>query len=178
MSKLRNILIGAGVAAVGGIGTKVAVDYFRNRGKEEEVPELEAAKEDETITEAVASAEMVAYANVADRSVQEFLDASFGDVGRYVPTRTPKIFDHLDQQYMVIWAHDNEQAKNQMLAFKYVGDERQMIASVGYTPETTDYNLYSLSETPFAVEVNGEQITSGEGETAGTEEVDFVLAGA
>ena len=178
MSKLRNILLGVGVAAVGGIGTKVAVDYFRNRDKEEEVPEIEESEEDQVITKAVASAEMVAYANVADSSVQEFLDASFGSAGRYVPTRAPKIFDHLDQQYMVIWAYDNEQSKNQLLAFKYTDAGRQMIASVGYTSDATDYNLYSLSDTPFAVEVNGEQITSGEGETSGAEEVDFVLAGA
>ncbi len=33
MTKLRNILLGAGVTAVGAIGTKKAVDYLRNRGK-------------------------------------------------------------------------------------------------------------------------------------------------
>ena len=33
MSKLRNILLGAGVAAVGAIGTKKVVDYFRNRDR-------------------------------------------------------------------------------------------------------------------------------------------------
>jgi hypothetical protein len=50
-----------------------------------------------------------------------------------------------------------------------------MIASVGYTSETTDYNL-NLSPTPFAVEVSGEQLKNGKGETGGTDEVDFVLA--
>jgi hypothetical protein len=34
-----------------------------------------------------------------------------------------------------------------------------------------------LSSTPFAVEVNGTQLTSGQAETGGTDEVDFVLAG-
>ena len=41
MSKLRNILIGAGVAAIGAIGTKKAIDYFRNRDQEEVVDESE-----------------------------------------------------------------------------------------------------------------------------------------
>ena len=176
MSKLRNILIGAGVAAVGGIGTKMAVDYFRNRGKEEEVPEVDAAEEEQAI--AATSAEEVAFVNVEESSVQSFLDASFGSPGRYVPTRPPKVFDYQDQQYMVIWAYDNEKAKNQMLAFKYTDEGRKMIASVGYTADATDYNLPNLDSTPFAIEVNGEQITSGQGETAGTDEVDFVVAGA
>jgi hypothetical protein len=78
---------------------------------------------------------------------------------------------------MVIWARDNKQDKNQMLAFIYTDEGRQMIASVGYTPDKTDYNL-KLSDTPFAVEVNNEQLQSGQGETEGAEEVDFVLAGA
>ncbi|NEP62030.1 MAG: hypothetical protein F6K31_34640 [Symploca sp. SIO2G7] len=175
MSKLRNILLGAGVAAVGGIGTKLAVDYFRNRGKEEEVPEVDEAEEDQAI--AATSTEEVAFANVEDSSVQEFLDVSFGAPGRYVPTRAPKVFDYQDQQCMVIWAYDNEKEKNQMLAFKYTDAGRQMIASVGYTADATDYNLPNLESTPFAIEVNGEQITSGQGETGGTDEVDFVVAG-
>jgi hypothetical protein len=176
MSKLRNILLGAGVAAVGGIGTKYAVDYFRNRGKEEEVPEVDAAEEENIV--AATSAEEVAYANVEDSSVQSFLDASFGSPGRYVPTRPPKVFDYQDQQCMVIWAYDNEKEKNQMLAFRYTDAGRQMIASVGYTADATDYNLPNLDSTPFAIEVNGEQITSGQGETGGTDEVDFVVAGS
>ena len=176
MSKLRNILLGAGVAAVGGIGTKLAVDYFRNRGKEEEVPEVEETEEEEAV--AAISTEEVAYAVVEDSSVQSFLDASFGAPGRYVPTRAPKVFDYQDQQCMVIWAYDNEKEKNQMLAFQYTDAGRQMIASVGYTADATDYNLPNLEDTPFAIEVNGEQITSGQGETDGTDEVDFVVAGS
>ena len=80
MPKLRNMLIGAGIAVVGGIGTKMAVDYFRNRDKEEEVPDTEEDVEP-------ASEEEVAYATVEDSTIQEFLDNSFGDPGHYVPTR-------------------------------------------------------------------------------------------
>jgi hypothetical protein len=76
---------------------------------------------------------------------------------------------------MVIWARDNEKEKNQMLVFQYTDEGRDMIASVGYTSETTDYSL-SLSETPFSVEVNGQKLESGKGETQGTENVDFVLS--
>ncbi|MGF1494709.1 MAG: hypothetical protein ACFBSC_20125 [Microcoleaceae cyanobacterium] len=109
--------------------------------------------------------------------MQQFLDASFGDPGRYVPTRAPKMFDYQGQQYMVIWARDNKQDKNQMMAFQYTDAGRQMIASVGYTPAKTDYNLSKLGSTPFAIEVDGQKITSGQGETGGTnEDVDFVLA--
>ncbi|NJK27430.1 MAG: hypothetical protein HC925_01065 [Coleofasciculaceae cyanobacterium SM2_3_26] len=169
MSKLRNILIATGIAAVGAIGTKKAVDYFRNRGKEEEVSvgagDAQASSDDE-----------VAYANVQDDSVQEFLDKSFGNPGRYVPTRAPKVFEYQDKQYMVIWARDNQQNKNQMLAFKYTDQGREMVASVGYTDEKTDYNLADLDSTPFAVEVNGRKLTAGQGETNGADEVDFVLA--
>jgi hypothetical protein len=169
-NKLRNILIGAGVAAVGAIGTKKAIDYFRNRGQEEAV--------DESQGDAVAAApNEVAYATVEPSSVQSFLDASFGDPGRYTPTRPPKVFDYQDQQYMVIWAYDNTKQKNQMMAFSYTDGGRQMVASVGYTADKTDYNLAGLSSTPFAVEVNGTQLTSGQAETDGTDEVDFVLAG-
>ncbi len=169
MSKLRNILIGAGIATVGGIGTKLAVDYFRNRGEEEKV--------DETVGDAEpTSVEEVAYAVVEDSTIQTFLDNSFGSPGRYVPTRPPKIFDYQEFQCLVIWAYDNEKEKNQLLAFKYTDEGRKMIASVGYSSEATDYNL-NLEETPFAIEVNGEQITSGQGETDGTDEVDFVPAG-
>lgn len=93
MGKLRNLLMGAGVAVAGGVGTKLAVDYFRNRGKEEEVPEME---EDPEPT----SAEEVAYANVQDSSLQSFLDASFGAPGRYVPTRPAKVFEYQGESYM------------------------------------------------------------------------------
>lgn len=168
MSKLRNLLIGAGVAAVGAIGTKKAVDYFRNRDKEEVVDESEGDAE-------VTEPDEVAYATVEPSSVQDFLDKSFGDPGRYVPTRSPKVFEYQDDQYMVIWARDNKQDKNQMLAFKYTDAGRKMIASVGYTEDTTDYNI-NMEDTAFAVEVNGDKITSGQDTTGGTNEVDFVLA--
>ena len=168
MSKLRNLLIGAGLAAVGAIGTKKAVDYFRNRGKEEVVDESEGDAE-------VTEPDEVAYATVEPSSVQDFLDKSFGDPGRYVPTRPPKVFEYQDDQYMVIWARDNKQDKNQMLAFKYTDAGRKMIASVGYTEEQTDYNI-NMEDTSFAVEVNGDKITSGQDTTDGTNEVDFVLA--
>ena len=168
MSQLRNLLIGAGIAAVGAIGTKKAVDYFRNRGQEEEVDESEGDAE-------TTAADEVAYATVEPSSVQDFLDNSFGSPGRYVPTRPPKIFEYQGEQYMVIWARDNQKDKNQMMAFKYTDNQRKMVASVGYTSDVTDYNL-NLDGTSFAVEVNGENLTSGQGETSGTDEVDFVLA--
>jgi hypothetical protein len=168
MSKLRNILIGAGVAAIGAIGTKKAVDYFRNRGKEEVVDESQGDAE-------APAADEVAYATVEPDSVQDFLDKSFGDAGRYTPNRPPKVFEYQGEQYMVIWARDNKQNKNQMMAFKYTDNQRKMVASVGYTNDATDYNV-NLDGTSFAVEVNGEQLTSGQGKTEGANEVDFVLA--
>lgn len=168
MSKLRNILLGAGVAAVGAIGTKKAVDYFRNRGKEEVVDESQGDAE-------APAPDEVAYATVEPSSVQDFLDKSFGSPGRYVPTRPPKVFEYQDDQYMVIWARDNQKNKNQMMAFKYTDAGRKMVASVGYTEDETDYNL-DLDNTNFAVEVNGKKMVSGKGQTKGTNEVDFVLA--
>jgi hypothetical protein len=168
-NKLRNILIGAGIAAVGAIGTKAAVDYLRNRGEEEKVSEAEGDKQ-------ATSHEEVAYAVVEPSSVQDFLDKSFGKPGRYVPNRSPKIFEYQGEDYMVIWARDNEQNKNQMLAFIYNESGRDMVASVGYTTQATDYNI-NLSNTPFAVEINGKQLKSGKGETEGTNDVDLVLAG-
>ena len=53
-----------------------------------------------------------------------------------------------------------------------------MLASVGYTADATDYNV-NLDGTNLAVEISGsgEQITSGQGETDGTEEVDLVPIG-
>lgn len=169
-NRLRNILIGAGVAAVGAIGTKLAVDYFRNRGEEEVVDKSQGDAEPSSEAE-------VAYANVDTNSVQIFLDASFGNPGRYVPNRPPKVFDYQGKQYMVIWAYDHQKSKNQMLAFLYTDAGRKMVASVGYTPDKTDYNI-NLENTPFAVEVNGQKITSGQSETDGTNDVDFVLAAA
>ena len=190
MSKLRNFLIGAGIATVGAIGTKVAVDYFRKRKEEEQLEEAEEevveeaaepavdpatlSEEDDVDPETISSEE-VAYVTVEPSSVQDFLDRSFGNPGRYVPTRPPKVFDYQGQQYMVIWAYDNNKEKNQMLAFIYTDEGRKMIGSVGYTGEATDYNI-NMEETPFAVEINEEQFTSGQGETDGTDEVDFVLA--
>lgn len=168
MSKLRNLLIGAGIAAVGAIGTKTAVDYLRNRGEDDAADEKEGDKE-------ASSPDEVSYVKVEPSSVQEFLDKSFGDPGRYVPNRSPKIFELQGKQYMVIWARDNQQDKNQMMAFAYTDSGREMIASVGYTAEKTDYNL-ELASTPFAVEVNGKKMTSGQGETDGANDVDLVLA--
>lgn len=168
MSKLRNILIGAGIAAVGAVGTKKAVDYFRNRDKEEVI--------DESAGDAEATApDEVAYVTVEPSSVQDFLDRSFGDPGRYVPTRSPKVFEYQGEQYMVIWAKDNEKNKNQLLAFKYTDAGRKMVASVGYTNDETDYNI-DLDDTSFAIDIDGKKIASGKGETRGTNEVDFVLA--
>jgi hypothetical protein len=168
MTKLRNILIGAGVAAVGAIGTKKAVDYFRNRDREEVVDETQGDAEN-------VAADEVAYVTVEPNSVQDFLDKSFGNPGRYVPTRPPKVFEYQGNQYMVIWAKDNQKNKNQMMAFKYTDAGRDMVASVGYTGNETDYNL-SLGDTDFAVNINGEKLVAGKGTTKGANEVDFVLA--
>ncbi|WNZ25979.1 hypothetical protein HJG54_26215 [Leptolyngbya sp. NK1-12] len=165
---LRNILVGAGIATVGAIGTKAAVDYFKNRG-EEDVPDESQGDQ------LPASAAEVAYAKVQDASLQKFLDVSFGEPGRYVPNRPAKVFDYQGKQYMVVWARDNKKNKNQMLAFIYTPEGRKMIASVGYTNQETDYNI-NLGSTPFAVEVKGQKLTSGQGKTKGADEVDFVLA--
>ncbi|MBE9169432.1 hypothetical protein IQ238_18530 [Pleurocapsales cyanobacterium LEGE 06147] len=167
-NRLRNVLIGTGVAAVGAIGTKKAVDYFRNRGQEKVVDENQGDAE-------ATAPDEVAYATVKEDSVKDFLDKSFGEPGRYVPNRPPKVFEYQGQQYMVIWARDNKQNKNQMLAFQYVDGQRKMVASVGYTNNETDYNV-NLDNTSFAVDVNGQKITSGQGKTKGANEVDFVLA--
>lgn len=169
MSKLRNVLIGAGIAAVGAVGVKKAVDYFQNKKQQEALPET---PEDAQISN---PEEEVAFAVVETSSVQDFLDKSFGNSGRYKPNRPPKVFEYQDKQYMVIWAYDNEKSKNQMLVFQYTDSGRQMIASVGYTDSATDYNL-KMGNTPFAVEINGTKLQSGEGETGGTSDVDFVLA--
>lgn len=164
--------IAAGVAGVAatGYGVKKAVDYFKNRDQEE--PDPDKGEEEEVDL----SPDEVAYATVEPDSVQGFLDASFGSPGRYVPNRPPKIFEYQDKQYMVIWADDNEKDKKQLLGFQYTDAGRQMVASVGYTGDATDYNL-KLDGTNLAVEVNGDQITSGQGETDGTDEVDLVPVG-
>lgn len=166
MSKLRNWLIGAGIAAVGAIGTKKAIDYLKNRNQEDTVEEDQ---------EVQSPAEEVAYAVVEPSSVQDFLDKSFGDPGRYIPNRPPKVFEYQGTNYMVIWAEDNQQNKNQMLAFQYTDAGREMIASVGYTADKTDYNL-ELGSTPFVVEINNKKIKTGQGETDGTSDVDLVLS--
>ncbi|WP_017717537.1 hypothetical protein [Kamptonema formosum] len=177
---LRNLLIGAGVAAVGGIGIKLASDYLRNRGQEQQVegesvtdqPEQQAIQQ---VPAGALSASQVAYVNVEPSSVQGFLDKSFGSPGRYTPTRPPKVFEYQGQQYMVIWARDNQKNKNQMLAFIYKDSGRSMVASVGYTGDASDYNI-NLESTPLAVEINGKQIKSGKGNAEGTDEVDLVVA--
>ncbi|MEO1430502.1 MAG: hypothetical protein AAFS12_13015 [Cyanobacteria bacterium J06632_19] len=164
--------IAAGVAGVAatGYGVKKAVDYFQNRDKEE--PDSDKTED----TEVELEADDVAFATVEPESVQPFLDASFGSPGRYVPTRPPKVFEYQNQQYMVIWSYDNEKEKNQLMGFQYTDAGRQMVASVGYTADATDYNV-KLDGTNLAVEVNGEQITSGQGATGGTNEVDLVPVG-
>ncbi len=169
---LAKIVAGvAGVAATG-YGVKKAVDYFQNRDQEEHDPEVTEEHEVEL------EADDIAFAAVEPESVQPFLDASFGAEGRYVPTRPPKVFEYQDQQYMVIWAYDNEKEKNQLLGFQYTEEGRQMVASVGYTADAYDYNV-NLDGTNLAVAIssNGEQITSGQGETDGTDEVDLVPVG-
>ncbi|EAZ94234.1 hypothetical protein [Crocosphaera chwakensis] len=168
MKNIHKVLAGAGLTALGAIGTKAAVDYLRNRDQEEVVDESQG---DQEIS---APEEEVAYAVVKPESVQDFLDKSF-EANRYVPNRSPKVFEYKGKSYMVIWARDNKQNKNQMLVFEYTDEGRDMIASVGYTTSKTDYNL-QLSDTPFAVEVNGQKLESGKGETQGADNVDFVLS--
>jgi hypothetical protein len=169
---LAKIVAGVAGAAATGYGVKKAVDYFQNRGQEEPDPETTEDAEVEL------EQDDIAFATMETESVQPFLDASFGAEGRYVPIRPPKVFEYQEQNYMVIWAYDNEKEKNQLLAFKYTEDGRKMLASVGYTADATDYNV-NLDGTNLAVEISGsgEQITSGQGETDGTEEVDLVPIG-
>jgi hypothetical protein len=52
-----------------------------------------------------------------------------------------------------------------------------MIASVGCTGHKTDYNI-NLGNTPFAIAVNGEKLTSRKSKTGEANDVDFVLASA
>ncbi len=172
---LAKIAAGVAGAAALGYGTKKAIDYFRNRDKEEPALPPEEINEEEEVE---LGGDEIAYVTVEPESVQDFLDRSFGNAGRYVPTRAPKIFEYQEQQYMVIWAYDNEKEKNQLLAFKYTDEGRSMVASVGYTADATDYNI-NLDDTNLAIEIesNGEQITSGQGNTDGTEAVDIVPVG-
>ena len=169
---LAKIVAGVAGAAATGYGVKKAVDYFQNRGQEEPDPETTEDAEVEL------EQDDIAFATMETESVQPFLDASFGAEGRYVPIRPPKVFEYQEQNYMVIWAYDNEKEKNQLMAFQYAEDGRHMVASVGYTADATDYNV-NLDGTNLAVEISGsgEQITSGQGETDGTEEVDLVPIG-
>lgn len=188
MSKLRNILMGAGIATVGAIGVKKAVDYFQGKKQEKAVSQLpenasisKPQEQEEAVNQLPEDAsisnpqEEVAFAVVETSSVQDFLDKTFGTVGRYQPNRSPKIFEYQDQDYMVIWAYDQQQSKNQMLVFLYTDKGREMIGSVGYTASESDYRL-KMENTPFAVTINGKKLQSGEGETSGTNDVDFVLA--
>lgn len=185
MSKLRNILMSAGIATLGAIGVKKTVDYFQNKKQEEAVNQLpenvpnqltqnapNQLPEDASISN---PQEEVAFAVVETSVVQDFLDKTFGTVGRYQPNKSPKVFEYLDQDYMVIWAYDQQKSKNQMLVFLYTDKGREMIGSVGYTASETDYRL-KMENTPFAVSINGKKLQSGEGETSGTNDVDFVLA--
>lgn len=175
MSKLRNVLIGAGIAGIGAIGVKKAVDYFQEK-KEGEQTKIEPSATSESEDAVISNPqEEVAFAVVEKDSVQEFLDKSFGEAGRYQPNRQPKIFEYQDEDYMVIWAYDNKNSKNQMLVFLYTDEGRKMIGSVGYTESATDYNL-DMADTPFAVEINGNLLESGQGETEGTTDVNFVLS--
>ncbi|MCL2924559.1 MAG: hypothetical protein MGF17_08020 [Trichodesmium sp. MAG_R04] len=166
---LAKIAAGVAGAAVTGYGVKKAADYFQNRGEEEPNPETNEEAEVEL------EQDDIAFATMKPESVQSFLDTTFGDQGRYVPTRSSKLFEYKDQDYMVIWAYDNKKQKNQLLAFQYTQEGRKMIASVGYNSGATDYNI-NLGGTNLAVEISGsgEQITSGQGQTGGTDEVDLV----
>ena len=110
---LAKIVAGVAAAAATGYGVKKAVDYFQNRGQEEPDPETTEDAEVEL------EQDDIAFATMETESVQPFLDASFGAEGRYVPIRPPKVFEYQEQNYMVIWAYDNEKEKNQLLAFKY-----------------------------------------------------------
>ena len=76
---------------------------------------------------------------------------------------------------MAIWCNDTQLNKKQFLVFIYEDDQRKMIASVGYTNDLTDYDL-KMSATPFSILVNGEKLTTGKSETAGTDDVTLVLA--
>lgn len=88
MQQIHKILAGAGLTALGAIGTKAAVDYFRNRGQEEDIDKSQG---DQQIS---VPEQEVAYVVVKADSVQDFLDRSFGDAGRYIPNRPAKIFEY------------------------------------------------------------------------------------
>jgi hypothetical protein len=168
MVSLGKFLEKTGLSSLGKIGKKKADDFLASKTNTAEIDAIEA--------EAIAlTAEEVAFVSVEPNSVQAFLDKSFGKPGRYVPNREPKIFEHQDQNYMAIWADDTELSKQQLLVFLYTDAGRKMVASVGYTPELTDYDI-DLSPTPFSVLVNGQKLKIGKGETTGTDDVNLVLS--
>jgi len=168
MLGLGKILDKTGLKSLGKFGKKKTDDYLKTDKHETPIDASEA--------EAIAlTPEEVAFTEVESASVQNFLDVSFGTPGRYVPNRSPKIFEHQDKSYMAIWADDTKLAKKQLLVFIYEDDQRKMIASVGYTNDVTDYDL-KMSATPFAVLVNGTKLTTGKSETTGTSDVALVLA--
>ena len=168
MLGLGTILEKTGLKSLGKFGKKKTDEYLKTDKHEADIDESEAA--------AIAlTAEEVAFTEVESASVQNFLDVSFGAPGRYVPNRSPKIFEHQDKSYMAIWANDTQLSKKQLLVFIYEDDQRKMIASVGYTNDLTDYDL-KMSATPFAVLVNGDKLATGKSETAGTDDVTLVLA--
>ena len=168
---LAKIAAGVVGAAATGYGVKKAADYFQNRDKEE------ADSETTEDTEVELEANDIAFVAVELNSVQSFLDTSFSP-GRYTPSRTPKVFEYQEQDYMVIWANDNEKEKNQLLVFQYTEEGRKMIASIGYTSDATYYNI-NLDGTNLAVKISDEMelITSGQGQTDGTDQVDLVPIG-
>lgn len=168
MFGLNTILEKTGLKSLGKFGKKKADEYLKADKPE---PDIDAS-EVETIA---LTAEEVAFTEVESASVQNFLDASFGDAGRYVPNRSPKIFEHQEKSYMAIWCNDTQLDKKQLLVFIYENDQRKMIASVGYTKDETDYDL-KMTGTPFAVLINGKKLTTGKNETAGTDNVTLVLA--
>lgn len=168
MVDLGKFLEKTGITPLGKIGKKKADDFLAS--------DINAAEIDAIEAEAIAlTAEEVAFASVDPSSVQAFLDTSFGKAGRYIPNREPKIFEHQGKNYMAIWADDTELNKKQLLVFLYTDGGRTMVASVGYTPEITDYDI-DLSPTPFSVMVNGKKLKIGKGETAGTDDVNLVLS--
>lgn len=89
---------------------KKAVDYLRNRDKEEVVDEKVGDAESVAV-------DKVAYVTVEPNEMRDFLDKSFVNLGGYVPTCPPKVFEYQDEQFMVMWTKDNKKDKNQMIAF-------------------------------------------------------------
>jgi hypothetical protein len=168
MLGLGTFLEKTGLKSLGKFGKKKTNEYLKTDNHNADIDASEAAAIALTVEE-------VAFTEVESGSVQNFLDVSFGVLGRYVPNRSPKIFEHQGKSYMAIWCNDTQLNKKQFLVFIYEDDQRKMIASVGYTNDLTDYDL-KMSATPFAILVNGEKLTTGKSETAGTDDVTLVLA--